>query len=640
MTNEELCSKILEMLGGKDNVVSATHCMTRLRIRLKDDKAVHDKDIEELPGVMGVIHDDERYIEVVVGPGKSTKCAEILNNMGIPTGTPKEKATDSRIADWQSYKASVKSKQKESKLRTVLHSFGEIFAPLIPGTIVAGLCAGFATLLTQVVPNYADIGFWNVVYNLLSGINASFMTYITAWAGYRTAEKFGGTPILGGIAGMMATLGNIDNIAKIVGLYNEAQPLEAILRAGRGGVLATVIGVWIMCKVEKFVRKKLPDALDTVFTPLLTLFITLVPYVFLVMPATGFISGGICDLVEIVAMSSNPIVRMLAGYIGAALFLPMVAMGMHHGLVALYTVQLETFGYVTLYPALAMAGAGQVGTAIAIYLKSKRAGNKKMCRIIEGALPAGILGVGEPLIYGVTLPLGRPFITAGLGAGFGGAFVMFFEVASTTWGPAGVLGSFVMTQGPAGAAQSVSLYLVGLVISAVMGFILSWFVIKEGDLGKVLSEKRLGIKSPVVGRAVAMKDIPDKVFSSGTAGPCMGVDPADGRIYAPADGTVTVLSDTCHAFCMSSQDMEILVHVGIDTVKMKGQGFTPHVKVGDSVKAGDLILDVDLDEVRAQGHPTTVITALGNAGKFGNVEIIASEDVSPGDNIITVETKQ
>ena len=141
-------------------------------------------------------------------------------------------------------------------------------------------------------------------------------------------------------------------------------------------------------------------------------------------------------------MSTNPLVRILAGGISAALFLPMVAMGMHHGLVALYSVQLETIGYVTLYPALAMAGAGQVGAAIAIYLKAKKVGNTRMKEVITGALPAGVLGVGEPLIYGVTLPMGRPFITAGLGAGFGGAFVMAMQVAATTWGPSGLLAIF------------------------------------------------------------------------------------------------------------------------------------------------------------------------------------------------------
>ena len=479
MSNEELARKILELVGDRENVISATNCMTRLRIHVKDDAAIQDDALKNLEGVLGLVHDQSRYIEVVVGPGKCRKCSDVYKEMGIPVSAEAE-ATSGVSEDWKSNKAAMKGAQKESKIKSLLKSFGEIFVPLIPGVIAAGLCAGFATLITQVVPNYAENTVWNVIYNILSCINVAFMTYLTAWAGYRAAEKFGGTPILGGMLGMITTLGNINVISSAVGLFNDAQPLDAILRAGRGGVLAAIIGVWVMCKIERAIRKKMPDALDTVFTPLLTLIITLVPYIFLVMPATGLISTGLCKVVEAVAMSGSPIIRMFAGYLGAALFLPMVAMGMHHGLVALYTVQLETFGYVTLYPALAMAGAGQVGAAVALYIKAKRVDNQRLCRVIGGAMPAGILGVGEPLIYGVTLPMGKPFITAGLGAGFGGAFVMLMEVAATAWGPSGLLGAFVMTAGPRGAIGSVICYLIGIVISYIMGFVFTWFGVK-GD---------------------------------------------------------------------------------------------------------------------------------------------------------------
>ena len=181
-------------------------------------------------------------------------------------------------------------------------------------------------------------------------------------------------------------------------------------------------------------------------------------------------------------LSDHVIVRIIAGYVSAALFLPLVATGMHHGLVALYSVQLQELGYVTLYPALAMAGAGQVGAAAALWMKAKRVGNKKLCSVIAGALPAGCLGIGEPLIYGVTLPLGRPFITAGLGAGFGGALVMAFEVASTTWGPSGLLGVFVMTDGPCGAVNSALIYLAGLAISCVCSFIITSLSYNEREL--------------------------------------------------------------------------------------------------------------------------------------------------------------
>ena len=477
MTNEELVRQSLENLGGRSNVISATNCMTRLRIEVKDDTKINEEAIKKIEGVLGVVHDRPGYIEIVVGPGKCRKCADICRSMGIPAAG--EASTKN---DWQANKAAVKAGQKQSKIKSMLKTFGDIFVPLLPGVIAAGLCSGLATLMTQVMPNYAESSFWSIVYNLLALINAAFLSYLTAWAGYRAAEKFGATPILGGMLGMITGLGNIDTISQILGLYDEVQPLDSILRAGRGGVLAAVIGVWCMSYVEKFIRKYMPESLDIMFTPLLTLIVCSVPYILVVMPITGYISTGLCWIVQQVCMSESLIMRLIAGYISTALFLPMVAMGMHHGLVALYSVQLETMGYVTLYPALAMAGAGQVGAAIAIYLKAKKVGNTRMKEVITGALPAGVLGVGEPLIYGVTLPMGRPFITAGLGAGFGGAFVMAMQVAATTWGPSGLLAIFVMTAGPNGATMSVACYVVGLLISYIMGFIVTNAMIKPEEV--------------------------------------------------------------------------------------------------------------------------------------------------------------
>ena len=477
MTNEELVRQSLENLGGRSNVISATNCMTRLRIEVKDDTKINEEAIKKIEGVLGVVHDRPGYIEIVVGPGKCRKCADICRSMGIPAAG--EASTKN---DWQANKAAVKAGQKQSKIKSMLKTFGDIFVPLLPGVIAAGLCSGLATLMTQVMPNYAESSFWSIVYNLLALINAAFLSYLTAWAGYRAAEKFGATPILGGMLGMITGLGNIDTISQILGLYDEVQPLDSILRAGRGGVLAAVIGVWCLSYVEKFIRKYMPESLDIMFTPLLTLIVCLVPYILVVMPITGYISTGLCWIVQQVCMSESLIMRLIAGYISTALFLPMVAMGMHHGLVALYSVQLETMGYVTLYPALAMAGAGQVGAAIAIYLKAKKVGNTRMKEVITGALPAGVLGVGEPLIYGVTLPMGRPFITAGLGAGFGGAFVMAMQVAATTWGPSGLLAIFVMTAGPDGATMSVACYVVGLLISYIMGFIVTNVMIKPEEV--------------------------------------------------------------------------------------------------------------------------------------------------------------
>ncbi len=458
--------KIIESLGGKDNIASVSNCMTRLRVVVRSESPVNTKGLERLPDVLGLVHDRPFAYEIIVGPGKCRQYADICHSMDLSPsgGTSGENAP------------------QKNNVRSYLKILGDIFIPLIPGVISAGLCAGFASLISQAVPGYADHQIWSLIYNVLTLINVSFMTYMTAWVGYRSAERFGATPIIGGMLGLITSLDGINTIAQIIGLYNAESPLSSILRAGKGGVLAVVFGVLLLTFVEKKIRSLVPESLDIILTPLLTLIICVLPYIMIIMPLFGFISTAVAEAFGHVCMSENPVARALVGYIATALFLPMVACGMHHGMVALYSIQLNELGYVTLYPSLAMAGAGQVGASIAIYLKAKRAGNKQLCSVIKGALPAGFLGIGEPLIYSVTLPLGKPFITAGLGAGFGGALVMLMEVAATTWGPSGIIGAFVMTGGPLGAIRSVEFYLLGLLVSYVASFIITYFTLRENEL--------------------------------------------------------------------------------------------------------------------------------------------------------------
>ena len=479
MEDKQAVGRIIALLGGADNIVCLTNCMTRLRVTVKDEGLVQQERLKGADRVMGLVHDGPCSFEVVVGPGTSRKFADICRAMGIST-----KADQG--ADWRANKAAVDTDRKSNPLKNGLKMLSDIFVPLIPGIITAGLCAGFASLITQLVPDYQDQTVWNLAYQLLTLVNMSFMTYITAWAGYRAAERFGATPILGGMLGLITSLAGINQIAMLLGLYDEEAPLSSVLQSGKGGVLAVIFGVFVLSLVEKAIRKRMPTSLDVVFTSLLSLLICVVPYILVIMPVFGYISGGVAWALGQACMSGNVFVRAVVGYVAAAVFLPMVACGMHHGMVALYSLQLQELGYVTLYPALAMAGAGQVGAAIALYVKARRLRHTKLCSVIAGSLPAGFLGVGEPLIYGVTLPMGRPFLTAGLGAGFGGAFVTICQVASTTWGPSGLLGLFVMTAGQGGAVRSIAMYAVGLLVSYVASFFITSALISDNDVAQAL----------------------------------------------------------------------------------------------------------------------------------------------------------
>lgn len=273
---------------------------------------------------------------------------------------------------------------------------------------------------------------------------------------------------------------NIVEISKIFGLYNETVPLESILTTGKGGIIGVIFGVWILSKIEKGIRKRVPDVLDLVVTPFVSMLITSIIFVFIIMPVAGFISDGLVSVLSVIINSTSPVVRIISGYILSAVFLPMVLLGLHHGLIPIYAVQLEQMGGVSLFPVLAMAGAGQVGAALAIYFTAKKHGNNRLVKIINGALPAGFLGVGEPLIYGVTLPMFKPFITAGLGAGFGGAFAMLMNVTSSAWGPSGLV-AIPLMQG----TDKMLYYFIGLVIAYVAGFIITKIAIKPEDIAKV-----------------------------------------------------------------------------------------------------------------------------------------------------------
>lgn len=485
MKDIEIVDRLIRQLGGAANIAYVTNCMTRLRIIVREEAYVREEELRSTEKVLGLVHDRPNSYEIVVGPGNSRKFADLCHGRGVGMSVPFP-------GDWKRNKEALGANGTGNPVKNGLKVLGDIFVPLIPGVIVAGLCAGFASLMAQLIPDYKDSTGWYLLWQLLMLINISFMTYITAWAGYRAAERFAATPILGGMLGMMTSLQNISEISRLLGLYNEDSPLSSILQAGKGGILAVICGVFIMSHVERFIRRRMPANLDVVFTPLLTMFLCVIPHVLIVMPAVGLISAGISWTIGEACVSNNVVVRAVVGYVASAVFLPLVACGMHHGMIALYTVQLQELGCVLLYPALAMAGAGQVGAALALYVKAKRLGHRKLCAVIGGALPAGVLGVGEPLIYGVTLPMGRPFLTAGLGAGFGGAFVTVCEVASTTWGPSGLLGVFVMTAGRGGALQSAARYVTGLAISCGMAFLITMVRIKDETVAEALG----GMETP------------------------------------------------------------------------------------------------------------------------------------------------
>lgn len=471
MTNLELAKVIVNLVGGKENVVKAANCMTRLRLTIKDAKVIKMKELKNTEGVLGVV-EANNYLQVVLGPGKAKKVTDIcIDELGLPR--------DGVVTEnWEDNKQKVKDNQKQNKFKQAINVIANIFIPLIPAIIAAGIFNGLGSLVStlQGQGTLPAEGFWQATQLMFSLIGGGFLSYFAIYTGINSAKQFGATEALGGMLGAISISGNIVALSTMLGLYDEAVPLNSILTTGKGGIIGVIIGVYILAKIEKAIRKRIPDVLDLILTPLLTLLITGIIFVFIIMPLAGFLSDGLVSALSVIINSSNPVVSVISGFVLAALFLPMVLLGLHHGLIPIYAIQLEAMGGVSLFPVLAMAGAGQVGAAIAIYLIARKVKNMRLQKVITGALPAGFLGVGEPLIYGVTLPMFKPFITAGLGAGFGGAYVMLTHVLANSWGPSGLVAIPIMKP------ESMLNFFIGLVISYVAGFIITYFTIKDTDV--------------------------------------------------------------------------------------------------------------------------------------------------------------
>lgn len=472
MTNLEMAAKIIDYVGGKENVVKTGNCMTRLRITVKDDSLVKADELKILAGVMGVVVDGS-YLQIILGPGKAKKISDLcIEQLGLPA---------SGAGDWQANKESLKAGQKQGGFKAAIRIIAEIFIPLIPAIIAAGLFNGLASLIStlQAQGTLPADGLMKAAQLMFALLGGSFLGYFAIYTGINSAKQFGATEGLGGMLGAVSIGANIVELSSMLGLYNAEVPLKSVLTTGKGGIIGVIVGVWILAKLERLIRKHVPDVLDLVVTPFLSLLVTGTVFVFIIMPVSGLVSDGLVMALSVIINSANPVISVISGYLLAALFLPMVLLGLHHGLIPIYAVQLESMGGVSLFPVLAMAGAGQVGAAIAIYLIAKRIDNKRIQKVIAGALPAGFLGVGEPLIYGVTLPMFTPFITAGLGAGFGGAYVMLSHVMANSWGPSGLVAIFVMKP------ECMVNYFIGLVVSYVAGFIITYVTIKEKDVENV-----------------------------------------------------------------------------------------------------------------------------------------------------------
>lgn len=438
MTKEQqLAERIIAAVGGMDNIDSVMNCMTRVRIKVLDENKVDEQGLKQIDGVMGVIHDER--IQVVVGPGTVNKVANHMAELsGVKLGDQiSHHNKDTQKMDYKSYAADKakenkdahKAKQKNRKLNKVLKSIANIFIPLIPAFIGAGLIGGIAAVLSNLmVAGYISGAWITQLITVFNVIKDGVLAYLAIFTGINAAKEFGATPGLGGVIGGTTLLTGIAGKNILMNVFTG----EA-LQPGQGGIIGVIFAVWILSIVEKRLHKIVPNAIDIIVTPTIALLIVGLLTIFIFMSLAGFVSDSLVSVV-------NGIINIggvFSGFIIGASFLPLVMLGLHHIFTPIHIEMINQSGATYLLPIAAMAGAGQVGAALALWVRCKR--NTTLRNTLKGALPVGFLGIGEPLIYGVTLPLGRPFLTACIGGGIGGAVIGGIgHIGAKAIGPSGV----------------------------------------------------------------------------------------------------------------------------------------------------------------------------------------------------------
>ncbi|HDE8091599.1 PTS transporter subunit EIIC [Staphylococcus aureus] len=438
MTKEQqLAERIIAAVGGMDNIDSVMNCMTRVRIKVLDENKVDDQELRHIDGVMGVIHDER--IQVVVGPGTVNKVANHMAELsGVKLGDPiPHHHNDSEKMDYKSYaadkakanKEAHKAKQKNGKLNKVLKSIANIFIPLIPAFIGAGLIGGIAAVLSNLmVAGYISGAWITQLITVFNVIKDGMLAYLAIFTGINAAKEFGATPGLGGVIGGTTLLTGIAGKNILMNVFT-GEPLQP----GQGGIIGVIFAVWILSIVEKRLHKIVPNAIDIIVTPTIALLIVGLLTIFIFMPLAGFVSDSLVSVVNGIISIGG----VFSGFIIGASFLPLVMLGLHHIFTPIHIEMINQSGAAYLLPIAAMAGAGQVGAALALWVRCKR--NTTLRNTLKGALPVGFLGIGEPLIYGVTLPLGRPFLTACIGGGIGGAVIGGIgHIGAKAIGPSGV----------------------------------------------------------------------------------------------------------------------------------------------------------------------------------------------------------
>lgn len=616
MDNQAVGKRVWEAVGGEKNVNSLVHCATRLRFKLKDESVADTQKLKQDPDVIQVVQSGGQY-QVVIGSNVADVYQAIVDEQGL---------TDQSGTEDQS----------KNPLNRLIDIISSIFTPFLGAMAAAGILKGFLSLATVLGWLSADTGAYQILFAAADGV----FTFLPVMLAFTAAKKFKTNQFLSVAIAMALVYPAITQLAGAGGAVDFfGLPIVLAQSGYTSSVIPIILAVWVQSKFEPLVKKVIPQFLQMIFVPMIVLLV-MVPLTFLLLGPIGTVIGnGLGSLFNSI-YSFSPLV---AGLIMGSLWQVFVMFGMHWGFVPIMFLNIEQYGFDVMVPMLLPAVLAQGGAALAVAIRTQ---DTKLRSLGISSTITSLFGITEPTVYGVTLPLKKPFVVACLSAGIGGAMIGFAGVKAFSSGLVSLLTipTFISTN--QAVESNVTMAILATALSFVLAFVGTLIVgfdetVQDEKLetnqqttaGDTISSARHNLKSPLSGKALPLSDVPDKVFSSGAMGKGLAIDPEKGELIAPADGEITTIFPTGHAVGLTTKDgIEILMHIGMDTVELEGQGFETFVKQGDQVKAGDLLVRFDIEAIKAAGYSVITPIVITNTEHFADVlelnqeELIASED--------------
>ena len=634
MDYKKAASEVLQNIGGKDNIVSAAHCATRLRLVIADNGKVNKKELENATGVQGVF-EAQGQLQIIFGTGTVNKVYDEFIALSGAAAVSKDEAKAQGAAKGNWFQRAIKT-------------LGDIFVPIIPAIVASGFLMGIMESLNFMVNNgFIQLDTSSSIYvfaQLFSNVAYTFLPILIAFS---AAKVFGGNPFLGAVIGMIMLHPNLQNAWTVAtegvqtwqevffGLY------KVPLVGYQGHVIPVIIAVWVMCFLEKRLHKIVPAMLDLFVTPLVSVFVTGYLTLAVIGPVFTTVENHIIDGVQwLIAIPFG-----IGSFIMGGLYATTVVSGIHHMYTIIDLGQLSAYGMTFWLPLASAANVAQGGAALAVALRTR---NKKLKSMALPASLSAFMGITEPAIFGVNLRFFRPFIAGSIGGACGALYASIVGLGATGTGVTGIFGILLHLHHPVQ-------YIITIAIATGVAFVISWFfgLPKEEQQPEEVSapaqpaeqpapaavpapQGEATVVSPLTGEAVPLSETGDPAFAAEALGKGIAVKPSEGKVFAPCDATVSAVMG--HAVGLECDNgAELLIHVGIDTVNLDGKHYTGHVEEGQRVKAGDLLLEFDIAAIEKEGYKTITPVIVTNSDDYAGTQRVTGAVNACKDTLMTLK---